>query len=41
MKLKPGQQIPQRQIPGLIDLHLEQEQPSPMESEYEGMDATP
>jgi hypothetical protein len=41
MKLKRGQQIPQRQIPGLIDLHLEQEQPSPMESEYEDMDTTP
>jgi hypothetical protein len=41
MKLKRGVQIVQRQIPGLIDLQLEQEQPSPIESEYEDVDKTP
>jgi hypothetical protein len=41
MKLKPEVQIAQRQIPGLIDLHLDQEQPSPMESEHEDIDSTP
>jgi hypothetical protein len=41
MKLKPGVLIIQRQIPGLIDLQLDQEQPSPIESEYEDVDATP
>jgi hypothetical protein len=41
MKLKPGVQISQRQIPGLIDLHLDQKQPSPVESEHEDVDNTP
>jgi hypothetical protein len=40
MKLRHEQPLPQRQIPGLIDLHLEQEQPSPMESEYEDLEPT-
>jgi transposase len=39
-KLRPEQPMPQRQIPGLIDLHLEQEQPIPLESEHEELDST-
>jgi hypothetical protein len=37
-KLRPNVQIVQRQIPDLIDLHLEQDPPSLMESEYEDVD---